>query len=234
MMRQLYISDFDHKSTKVNFTSLSHAPFVTLKTKDSKVEHARFISNTEKTDFVYLTKNLKSNLESKLLKEDPDVDLEKFGKRVEYTDQIYLSSSGQVLHQSPKSLDVIYDVNQKEIKRQPSKELEPNVNLEGQPIKWTSKYFSRKEAITKFVFKRSLQLLHHDDLTFDFLYNMAKHLDEKSSLVSMTAGTKSHDPLVFQLNGVPYRGFLDGYIQDKKFMLFLRLSNLELKAKINV
>jgi len=80
----------------------------------------------------------------------------------------------------------------------------------------------------------NLKDLHHDDLTFDFLYNVAKHLDEKSSLVSMTAGTKSHDQLVFQLNGVHYRGFLDGYIQDKKFMLFTRLSNFELKAKINV
>ena len=36
-------------------------------------------------------------------------------------------------------------------------------------------------------------------------------------------------PLIFQTNGSPYRGFLDGRINKNQYQLILRLSNMELK-----
>ena len=44
------------------------------------------------------------------------------------------------------------------------------------------------------------------------------------------AGAKGRDPLIFQNNGLPWRGFLEGRIQDDSYALLLRLSNLELKS----
>jgi hypothetical protein len=35
--------------------------------------------------------------------------------------------------------------------------------------------------------------------------------------------------LIFQTNGNPYRGFLDGRVNKKQYQLILRLSNMELK-----
>ncbi len=45
----------------------------------------------------------------------------------------------------------------------------------------------------------------------------------------MGAGTKGKDPLVFQTNGTPYRGFLEGRVDGAKYQLLLHLSNMELK-----
>ena len=43
-------------------------------------------------------------------------------------------------------------------------------------------------------------------------------------------GSKGRDPLIFQENGSPYRGFLEGRVDGQKYKLLLHLSNLELRA----
>ena len=58
---------------------------------------------------------------------------------------------------------------------------------------------------------------------------MAKTLDDKKSLMFLGGGKSGKEPLIFQTNGSPYRGFLDGRINKKQYQLILRLSNMELK-----
>ena len=58
---------------------------------------------------------------------------------------------------------------------------------------------------------------------------MAKKLEEKKSLMFLGGGESGKDPLIFQTNGCPYRGFLDGRINKNQYQLILRLSNMELK-----
>ena len=41
--------------------------------------------------------------------------------------------------------------------------------------------------------------------------------------------SENKEPLIFQTNGSPYRGFLDGRINKNQYQLILRLSNMELK-----
>ena len=43
------------------------------------------------------------------------------------------------------------------------------------------------------------------------------------------AGKKGKNPLIFQSNGSPYRAFLEGRVEDKKYKLLLHLSNMQLK-----
>ena len=88
----------------------------------------------------------------------------------------------------------------------------------------------RKEAVRKFVFTRTLQLWHSDGLSFEFLFNIAKDLDDNDEMMLVGAGPKGRDPLIFQNNGLPWRGFLEGRIQGDSYALLLRLSNLELKS----
>ena len=91
----------------------------------------------------------------------------------------------------------------------------------------------RKDAVRKFVFSRTLQLWHSDGLSFEFLYNIAKDLDDNDEMMLVGAGAKGRDPLIFQNNGLPWRGFLEGRIQDDSYAFLLRLSNLELKSLIS-
>ncbi|RLC12223.1 MAG: hypothetical protein DRI57_17965, partial [Deltaproteobacteria bacterium] len=66
-------------------------------------------------------------------------------------------------------------------------------------------------------------------LTYDFLYDMAKQLHEKKSLMLVGSGKKGIQPLIFHDGGLPYRGFLEGRIRDDAYCLILHLTNLELK-----
>ena len=58
---------------------------------------------------------------------------------------------------------------------------------------------------------------------------MAKELHDESVMVLIGAGKTGKDPLIFQANGMPYRGFLEGRVDGKKYQLLLHLSNMELK-----
>ena len=67
-------------------------------------------------------------------------------------------------------------------------------------------------------------------LTFEFLFNIAKELDENNEMMLVGSGEKGRDPLIFQNNGLPWRAFLEGRVQDDSYALLMRLSNLELKS----
>ena len=106
------------------------------------------------------------------------------------------------------------------------------VNATKLPIneRFTKFKLKRNEAVRKFVFSRTLQLWHSDGLTFEFLFNIAKELDENDEMMLIGGGQKGKEPLIFQNNGLPWRGFLEGRIQGDSYALLLRLSNLELKS----
>ena len=80
-----------------------------------------------------------------------------------------------------------------------------------------------------------MQLSHINGLTYDFLYGMARDLENKNSLMLVGAGPKNNQPLILRRGGSPYRGFLEGRTEGDKYCLILHLSNMELKkpAKID-
>ena len=51
-----------------------------------------------------------------------------------------------------------------------------------------------------------------------------------AKLLFVGAGPKGASPLIFTLNGTPYRGFLEGRVDGDGYRLILHCSNLELKA----
>ncbi len=66
-------------------------------------------------------------------------------------------------------------------------------------------------------------------LTYDFLYAMAKDLQDRNALMLLGAGPKSNQPLILRRGSTPYRGFLEGKVADDKYCLTLHFSNMELK-----
>ena len=94
---------------------------------------------------------------------------------------------------------------------------------------WTGRKFPIVDAVRRFVFRRSLQVVHVDGVTYDFLQGMAADLAKEKVLMFVGAGSKGLDPLVFQANGRPCRGFLEGRVDGERYQLLLHLSDMELK-----
>ena len=79
------------------------------------------------------------------------------------------------------------------------------------------------------MFGTKKQLIHVNGLTYDFLYEIAKELHKKDSLMLLRGGEKGDRPLVMNRGGKPYNAFLEGRIEKDAYMLILHLSNMELK-----
>lgn len=95
---------------------------------------------------------------------------------------------------------------------------------------WTGKLYPKNKIYQKLVFNKKYQLFHINGLTYDFLFDMAKKLSNEDSLMMLTEGDDSKQPLVLNDGGKPYRAFLEGRVQDKKYCLILHLTDMELKS----
>ena len=227
-LKEIHIANEKKRDANVRFVSLIQEKDPVFAYKSKPVQSKRILINSEKTSDDYLMNTYKKNLADKILKDDVDLDIEYAGKFIGDIDRILFNSKSEILYSPPKVKEVLYNPKGEEIKKQDPKEVVPNVRDDTPPLKWTGRFFKREEILKKFVITKSIQLKHVDGLTYEFLFDMAKTLEDKKSLMFIGGGT-GKDPLIFQTNGTPYRGFLDGRIKNKQYQLILRLSNMELK-----
>jgi hypothetical protein len=162
-----------------------------------------------------------------LIKEDPEIDIETFGRFLTETSRAYINPDGEIVHHLSR-WEVIYTPEGEEKSRKPLDVEEPNVAGEV-PLTWTGKLMKKSEAIRRFVFSGKMQVQHINGLTYDFLYQMAKELDDSESLMLLGGGPKGTKPLVFRRGGLSYRGFLEGRVEGNRYALILHLSNMELR-----
>jgi hypothetical protein len=112
--------------------------------------------------------------------------------------------------------------------RRPRRKEPQNINTDV-PLKWTGKFIKKRDAVNRFVFTNKKQLIHVNGLTYDFLYDMAKTLHQKDSLLLVRGGENGDKPIVMNRGGRPYNGFLEGRVKGDSYCLILHLSNMELK-----
>lgn len=158
---------------------------------------------------------------------DPEIDLEKTGSFLRETSRVYVNPRREVVHKV-QFFELIRNPDGTMRERRPRKLAEPNLATET-ALRWSKTFIRKDEAIRKFVFSGKQQLGHINGLTYDFLYGMAKELEERNSLMILGAGPKSNQPLILRRGGSPYRGFLEGRTQGDLYALILHFSNLELK-----
>ena len=228
-LKEIHIANEKKRDASVRFVSLIKESDPKFAYKGKSIKNSRLLISSEETSEDSLIKKFKNKLAQKILEEDVDLDIEYAGKFVGDIDRILFNSKNEILYSPPKIKEVVFNKEGKEIKKQNPKEIVPNVRDDTPPLKWTGKFFKREEILKKFVITKSIQLRHVDGLTFQFLYDMAKTLDNKKSLMFIGGGKSGKDPLIFQTNGSPYRGFIDGRINKNQYQLILRLSNMELK-----
>jgi len=166
------------------------------------------------------------DLAKSLIDNDPEIDVEHFGMFLSETSRVYVSEKG-IVH-SVEEFEVITNPDGSVRERRPRKKEFQNINTDF-PLKWTGKFIKKKEAVKKFVFATKKQLVHVNGLTYDFLYEIAKELHEKDSLMLLRGGEKGDRPLVMNRGGKPYNAFLEGRIDKDSYCLILHLSNMELK-----
>jgi len=161
-----------------------------------------------------------------LIQDDPEIDIERFGMFLTDMSRVYVTKKG-IIH-LVEEIEVIYNPDGTVRERRPRKKEVQNMNGEF-PMRWTGKFIKKDEAAHRIVFTNKKQLVHINGLTFDFLFEMAKDLDERDSLLLIRGGAKGNEPLVMYRGGKPYNAFLEGRIKDDAYCLILHLSNMELK-----
>lgn len=191
----------------------------------------RLVKGTEKTTYDALVAQHGSPeaVSKALIEGDPEIDLEQVGRRLAFTSRVYLGPKGNVLYVA-RVLKVVYGPDGSEQSREDFVDVEATVGEELPALPWTGRLMPIDQTIRRFAFVRKLQLRHVNGLTFDFLYDIAKTLEESGKLMYVGAGAKGQQPLIFQTNGTPFRGFLEGRTQGDAYRLVLHLSNLEIKA----
>ena len=163
-----------------------------------------------------------------LIDGDPEIDLEMFGAVLKETSRVFINPEGKIVHKV-KQFEVVKNPDGTERERRPRKTNQPNVATET-PLKWSGKLLKKKEVYNKVVFAGKRQIVHVNGLTYDFLFNMAKELEQSESLMQLGAGPKGNQPLVLTRGGQQFRAFLEGRTQGDKYCLILHLSNMELKV----
>ncbi len=232
-MQNVHLMNAAKRDATIAFAPLKYVPSVKLGMPGKTVAFQKFLLSTESGLDGSLAKEHGEDYAKAMIEGDPEIDMEMIGRRIGATDVVYLSSEGEVLNAAPTTVEVVFAPDGTERDRHEPEDVPGNVNEE-LPVRWTGRKLPKAEAVRKFLFRRTVQLRHVDGLTYDFLYNMAKELHEENVMVLLGAGANGKEPLIFQSNGSPYRGFLEGRIDGEKYQLLLRLSSLELKRPAGV
>lgn len=228
-MRKIHLMNEAQRDASLAMESIPEAPSPKMGVPGKTIVFQRYLAATEAGLHPALFATHGENLAQALVDGDPEIDLEQVGRVIGDTTPVYLSGDGSVLHVSPQVVDVLVGPDGVERDRKPAGDTAANIN-EVDAVRIAGKKIAKSEAITKFVFRRTVAIRHVDGLTYDFLHAMAKQLADENVLAMLGAGAKGRDPLVFQENGTPYRGFLEGRVDGPRYQLLLHLSNLELRV----
>lgn len=192
----------------------------------------RLIKSTDKTSFEALAQKLGAvdAIAKALVEGDPELDLEQVGRRLGSATRVWVGRTGQVLY-AARVLSVVTTPDGAEKSRGDFVDVEATVGEDQPPLPWTGRLLSAAEVVRRFVLGRKLQVRHVNGLTFEFLHSIASTLEKADKLLLVGAGPRGQAPLVFQTNGAPFRGFLEGRTDGPdRYLLVLHLSNLELKS----
>jgi len=227
-MRTIHFADANGRDSHVAFVTVQPPAPPLRVAKGKLVSMRRFILAGDGNTHESLVARHGDDYGAALVEGDPEIDLELVGRPIASTSVVYLDGDGEVLRMAPEIVEAIYGPDGAEKERRPPQDKPANID-EAIPLRFTKTRLKRADAVRRFAFSRTIQLWHTDGLTYDFLHGLAKTLDEADEMVLLGGGESGRDPIVFQMNGLPWRGFLEGRVDGPRYQLLLRLSNLELK-----
>src|SRR5204863_1858614 len=127
---------------------------------------------------------------AQLMEGDPELDLQTAGRLMRDATAVYLDpSAGQPsIATDFKEVEVVYTTDGQEKERRARVFRTANVDTTA-PLKIVRR-LPIAECLTKFVFRSMQQLAHTDGLTFDFLFGLAKSLQDSKTMALVGAGPK--------------------------------------------
>ena len=230
-MGEINISNSSGRDAVVSTESVSTSQQIRwLDTQGRQAASTRIIKSTVAHDVdALLTQHGDlAQLAEALVSGDPELDIENTGRFLSETSRVYVDQQRQIVR-NVRFQEIVKNADGSIREERARKLADTNVAGES-PLLWSGVYIPKEKAVRKFVFSGKAQLHHVNGLTFDFLFGMAKELEERGSLMLLGAGPKSNQPLILRRGGSPYRGFLEGRTSGEKYCLLLHFSNLELKA----
>jgi len=233
MPRSITIADAKRRDAQVEIVSPAKGEPVQWIERDSRapLHVERLVKQTERTTYAALLAARGSDpaaVGEALVGGDPELDLEQVGRRLGRATRVWVGPEGQILH-AARVLEVIVGPDGVERSRRDFVDVEATVGEEMPAVPWTGRLMGKDEVVRRFALGRKLQLRHVNGLTFDFLFEMAARLHQEDKLLVVGSGPRGQGPLVFQTNGTPFRGFLEGRVEGEAYRLVLHLSNLELR-----
>ncbi len=228
VIRKLHLTNAEGRDATVQFASVKAEAGPQKGLPGKQVRFKRYLANTREGTHAGMVKRFGEDYAEKLIAEDPEVDMEVIGREIGTTNTVQLSATGDILYAAPQIVEILFNPDGSERERRDPKDVAANVNDE-LPVRWTGRKVPLGDLVRKFAFRRTLQIKHVDGLSYDYLHGIAEGLAEEGTAVLMGAGSRGRDPLIFQVNGTPYRGFLEGRVDGPRYQLLLHLSNMELK-----
>ena len=227
--RKLHVANSAGRNAIIVASSSAIDTKVIIGKEGKSAEFRRYVAGGKDSLHEDLVAKLgKDDYSAELIAGDPEIDLESVGRTIDLTQSLLLDSKGIPLKGSPKPVEITLDATGKEVSRRDPVEVAATVN-DALPVRWVGKRIPKSDLVRKFAVKRTMQLRHVDGVTYDFLFGMAEELEKDKVVVLLGAGEDGKQPLILQLNGTPYRGFLEGRTKGKDYILLLHLSNMELK-----
>jgi hypothetical protein len=200
--------------------------------RGQRVDRVRVVKGSLETDLTTLTADCsREDFSQRLVDGDPEIDIELFGRRIGGTTQIYLCEESNAPAYGVRVREFVHDPSGELKEERDLRLTEANINLE-KPLRWSGRLLPKEKFYNKFAFTQTMQISHINGLTYDFLYEMAKELEEKAAFLFLGAGDKGDQPLILTRNGSAARGFLEGRPQGDEYLLLLHLTNLELKSVV--
>lgn len=207
-----------HPAREVRYTDGKHRLVTTRRVLKSDVEHDYKALFEEYNDLDLLADAIEDG--------DPEIDVERFGAFLGQISRVYVTDEG-IIH-SVEEFEIVTNPDGTIRERRERRKATPNINSDV-PIRWSGKFIKKTDAIKRFVFINKQQLVHVNGLTFDFLYDIAKELHDRESLLLVRGGEKAAEPIIMNRGGKPYNAFLEGRIKGDSYCLILHFSNMELK-----
>lgn len=229
MIRAVHISNDRKRDAQVAFDA--EAVQSTLRRvlpSGEEPVNVRLVKVTAETDRCLSGIDRPEQMIAALAEGDPDVDMEITGRKLRRTRRLFVDREFRIVYHVNLHR-IVFNPDGTERERRELIKVPGNVNSKI-PLSWTDKFFARNEALRRFVFTRNYQLRHVNGATFDFLYNMAKELDTKDSMVVIGAGKRGMEPILLSRGGQPYRGLLEGRIEGERYCLILHLTDIEMKG----
>ena len=242
MIRYIKLANANKRDAEITFKSLNPKSEVTMgfvngdivvnkrviKSSSAKsIQSLLSVYDEKPIEGVDFQKQLAGRLAEDLILADPELDLELTGKFIDDVSRVYINENEKPVFRINK-VEKIFSPNAELKEERQPKYNESNISGEN-IVNWTGKLMPKVKVYNKLVFEKKYQLKHINGLTYDFLYEMAKELADKDSLMMLAGGASGKEPLVMSDGGKPYRAFLAGKIKGEKYSLILHLTDQELK-----